>query len=324
MTAGSFALAAQSALHSALEPHGTPAGDILRLLLVFLLVSAAVWLAVAAVLLVATRRRHEPRLPLNLSADVERRLGRIVLFCTVATAVVVLALSVESYLAQATMFSKSLPTVSIRVIGHQWWWEIEYEDRTPEQRFATANEIHVPVGELVRLRLETADVIHSFWAPSLAGKMDLINGQTNELLFMAERPGVYRGQCAEFCGQQHAHMGFEIVASQPEEFADWRARQSAPAATPSGDATSGEGVFRARCGICHTIRGTPADGRAGPDLTHLASRRMIAAARSPRTDAWLAAWIADPQHLKPGALMPAVPLDGKELIGLVSYLQSLE
>jgi cytochrome c oxidase subunit 2 len=190
----------------------------------------------------------------------------------------------------------------------------------------TANEIRVPVGQPVTINLETRDVIHSFWAPALAGKMDLINNQHNELQFTATKPGVYRGQCAEFCGLQHAHMGFEVVALERADYDDWIEAQRGSAKVPADpDSQRGEAIFLGRgCALCHTIQGTPAGGKLGPDLTHLASRRTIAAATLPLTPGNLAGWISDPQHIKPGNLMPSIPLNGPDLTALVHYLGSLQ
>lgn len=311
---------------SALDPAAPQSAAIKSLFLIFLGVAAFVWTAVMLALLIALLRRKAPRpRPLEVDTGGERRAGQTIFGLSVATAVIVLALSVLSYLAQRTVFAKSADTPVIRVIGHQWWWEVRYEaeqDRT----FTTANEIRVPVGRPVTVKLETADVIHSFWVPSLTGKMDLINNQDNDLQFTAAKPGVYRGQCAEFCGLQHAHMALEVIALPPDQYEDWRARQLHAAPVPSDpEAQRGAVLFRARgCAICHTIRGTPAGGRLGPDLTHLASRRTIAAGTLPFTPGNLAGWIADPQHVKPGNLMPPVQLESRDLNALVRYLGSLQ
>ncbi len=311
---------------SALDPRAPQSGEIKSLFLIFVGVAAFVWTAVMLALLVGLIRRKRPRPdPLQVSESAERSAGTTIFGLSLATAAVVLGLSILSYLAQRTVFAKSADTPVVRVIGHQWWWEVLYES-TPDQSFTTANEIRVPVGQPVKLKLETRDVIHSFWAPTLNGKMDLINGQENELEINASKPGIYRGQCAEFCGLQHAHMAFEIVALPPAQYEEWRANQLKSAQAPSDpQAQRGEELFRARgCALCHTIQGTPAGGRVGPDLTHLASRRSIAAATLPNTPGNLGGWISDPQHIKPGNLMPDVRLQGAELSALVRYLGSLQ
>jgi cytochrome c oxidase subunit 2 len=317
------ALAGCSGPQSALDPHAPQAHEIYFLFLVFMAVAVVVWLGVAIALAWGLVRRRATRAdPLDLDTRGERRRGVLVTSLTLATGAVVLALSILSYSAQRYVFARDAPAVSIKVTGHQWWWQVEYEDGDASKRFMTANEIHVPVGQVVQVKLETADVIHSFWPPSLNGKTDLVNGQQNELRFTAEREGVYRGQCAEFCGQQHAHMGFEIIADRPDSFNRWRAKQVADA----DDLESpGALIFRQKgCAFCHTIRGTLAAGRAGPDLTHVGGRRTIAAALLERNVGNLGAWIADPQHFKPGAKMPSMPLSGRDLSTLAVYLDGLK
>jgi cytochrome c oxidase subunit II len=230
-----------------------------------------------------------------------------------------------SFATQKAIVADPEPGVTLRLTGHQWWWEVTYEDPQPSRSFTTANEIHLPVGVPVRLRLGSGDVIHSFWVPNLAGKMDLITGRETELRFTPERVGSYRGQCAEFCGWQHAHMGLLVVVEPRETFEAWREAQIAPAALPENDERRrGEEVFLASpCVMCHTVRGTPAGGRTGPDLTHLASRQSIAAGTLPLTRGSLAAWIVDPQAIKPGVHMPVVPLEPGEVDPLAAYLAGL-
>jgi cytochrome c oxidase subunit 2 len=215
--------------------------------------------------------------------------------------------------------------VSIEVTGHRWWWEVRYAGAQPEEIFTTANEIHVPVGRPVTLRLRTADVIHSFWIPQLAGKLDLIPGQTNALTFQADSAGAYWGHCAEYCGLQHAGMMMSVVADSPAAYARWLEGQRRPAATPSdGDAAAGAQVFATTGGpVCHAVRGTDAGGAIGPDLTHLASRRLIAAGLLPNTPGTLVGWIADPQAFKPGVVMPRAPLTADQIRQVVAYLQTL-
>jgi cytochrome c oxidase subunit 2 len=186
--------------------------------------------------------------------------------------------------------------------------------------------MHIPVGRNVRVLLESPDVIHSFWVPSLAGKMDLVPGRENTLVFRADRPGVYRGQCAEFCGLQHSHMAFMVMADDEASYRRWANKQKAEAAMPQdADALAGKAVFlRKQCAACHTVRGTPAAGTTGPDLTHVGSRRTIGAGLLETTRGSLAAWIADPQTLKPGNNMPLVPLTGEELRQVSAYMEGLD
>jgi cytochrome c oxidase subunit 2 len=217
------------------------------------------------------------------------------------------------------------PKLTLEVTGRQWWWQVRYVGADPTQSFTTANEIHIPVGQPVLVKLFGGDVIHSFWAPALTGKTDTIPGRTNLTWLQADRPGVYLGQCTEYCGVQHAHMAFSVVAEAPAAFAAWRAAQLAPASTPSGGvATQGQSVFVATCGKCHTIRGTRADGTKAPDLTHLMSRAHIAAGLLDNNIDNLSGWISDPQALKPGARMPATYLSGPQLHAVVAYLETLK
>ncbi|HET9572426.1 MAG TPA: cytochrome c oxidase subunit II [Methyloceanibacter sp.] len=216
------------------------------------------------------------------------------------------------------------PAFTVEVTGHQWWWQVRYLSGRPARIFTTANEIHIPVGEPVEVRLTTADVIHSFWVPALTGKTDLIPGQTNLTWIEADKPGVYRGQCTEFCGEQHAHMGLTVVANKPQDFdAWWDAQLKAPAPAVAESAEQGEAVFVGRCGICHSVRGSSAGGKAGPDLSHLMTRRTIAAGTLPNTPGNLAGWIADPQHIKPGSHMPRTEVTPEQLQQIVAYLQTL-
>jgi cytochrome c oxidase subunit 2 len=222
--------------------------------------------------------------------------------------------------ARATSPPAAMP-LTIEVIGHQWWWEVRY----PSDSIRTADEVHIPVGRPVKVLLTSDDVLHSFWVPNLAGKIDLITGVTNATWIQANRPGVWRGQCAEYCGMQHAHMAFSVVAQSPADFARWTQAEREAAVAPSDSATlEGERVFLdSPCVYCHTVRGTQAGGVVGPDLTHLASRLTLAGGTLPNTRGNLAGWIANPDRLKPGTKMPAVPLDGPQLQAVVAYLESL-
>ena len=215
--------------------------------------------------------------------------------------------------------------IEIDVTGHRWWWEARYRGATGADGFVTANEIHIPVGVPVAIRLYGGDVIHSFWVPKLAGKTDAIPGQQNLTWLRADRPGRYRGQCSEFCGAQHAKMGFEIVAEPRGAFDRWRAGQRVTAPPPATEAQmQGLALLNTRCGECHTVRGTVAAGRRAPDLTHLMSRRTIAGALLPNTIGSLAGWVQDPQAVKPGSLMPAQKLTGPELGAVTAYLETLK
>jgi cytochrome c oxidase subunit 2 len=217
------------------------------------------------------------------------------------------------------------PALVIDVTGHQWWWEATYHGAQPSDLFTTANELHIPVGVPVMVKLHGADVIHSFWVPKLAGKTDAIPGQNNLTWLKANAPGRYRGQCTEFCGFQHAKMGFEVVAEPRDAFERWRVSQlqtAPPPATPLQ--RQGLAVVQYRCGLCHAVRGTEAGSHYGPDLTHLMSRRLIAAGALPNTKGALTGWIQSPQSVKPGTLMPNQHLDASDLIAVSAYLETLK
>ena len=316
-----------SGWQSALDPKGPQARHLSDLIWGFTAVCTAVWLVVMVVLAVALVRRRAPR-PDPLVTDVgrERRALQIVTACTVATALIVLALTGLSYVSQRKLFARESGGLVIRVTGHQWWWDIRYEDEHPARVFTTANEMRIPVGEPVTVKLASTDVIHSFWVPSLMGKQDLIPGQENEIQFTASRPGIYRGQCAEFCGWQHARMGMLVHALAKDEFEQWRERQRKPAEPPSNpERQKGQEVFlSSSCVLCHTVRGTTAGSRVGPDLTHLASRTQLAAGTLPMSRGNLAAWIVDPQGIKPGNNMPSNKLEPDRLDALVGYLAGLK
>lgn len=213
----------------------------------------------------------------------------------------------------------------IEVIGEQWWWRVAYEGRRGAL-VSSANEIRIPIGRPAIFSLKSADVIHSFWVPSLGGKIDMIPGRTTHLRLQADQAGIYRGQCAEYCGGTHALMAFEVVAMPPAEFDAWLQQQSEPAAAPASRETErGRDLFLAAgCGACHTVRGTSATGTIGPDLTHLGSRRSVGLDTTPLTEANIAAFIRDGQHIKPGNLMPPFRIFSPNDIAAVSaYLAGL-
>ena len=211
----------------------------------------------------------------------------------------------------------------IDVVGHQFWWEVRY----PDQDVVTANELVIPVGEPVTVNLTSNDVIHAFWVPQLSGKIDMMAGTTTTLPLLAEEPGIYRGQCTQFCGAQHANMAFTVKAVPPEEFAAWTVAQAAPANEPPPGSLieRGQQIYLGSvCMYCHTINGTNSTGTLGPDLTHLASRDTLAAGMLDNTTGNLAAWILDPQGIKPGNLMPGIAIAGDDLTALLAYLESLD
>ena len=217
------------------------------------------------------------------------------------------------------------PPLTVEVTGRQWWWQVRYLGAGPGGgAVETANEIHIPTGAAVRFRLEGGDVIHSFWVPGLGGKTDTIPGRTNVAWLEADRPGRYAGQCAEFCGLQHGGMALQVVAEPPAVFNAWLAGQAA--AAPKADPATADGrrIFLDRCGRCHTVRGLDVGRSPAPDLTHLMSRASLAAGAAPNTAAGLSGWIANPQGVKPGALMPAMDLTGPQLGAVTAYLETLK
>jgi len=215
----------------------------------------------------------------------------------------------------------SSTALTVEVTGHQWFWEVRY----PGTRAVTANEIHIPARTRVNLVAKTDDVIHSIWIPRLNRKIDTIPGHPNRILLYADEPGRYRGQCAEFCGLQHAHMAMYVFADPPDRFRAWLRNMQRPEPAPSGPSErSGERTFMdGQCASCHTIRGTPARGDIGPDLTHLRSRTTLAGLTIPNRGGYLLRWIRNPQHFKPGNKMPALGLSDRQLQKLVTYLEGL-
>jgi cytochrome c oxidase subunit 2 len=312
---------------SMLDPAGPDAARIAGLWWLVLALGTGVYVTVLVLLGLATlRARRADHSPERLRDEAgDRRVGRrfVVLGGIVGPGSVLLVLLLVSSPIGAEVASRPASVgVRVEVTGHRFWWEVAY----PDAGFVTANEIHVPVGEPVEVSLTSTDVIHSFWVPQLHGKVDLTPGHQTSLTFQADQPGTYRGECAEFCGIAHARMHFLVIAEPRDRFDAWLAGQQEPAAPPAGGrAERGEEVFlSSACAACHTVRGTPATGEVGPDLTHLASRRTIAAGTLPNTRGHLGGWILDPQSLKPGHAMPPTNLTGEELQVLLGYLETLE
>jgi cytochrome c oxidase subunit 2 len=315
-------LASCSGLQSALDVHGSAARELKWLMLTIIAVCTLVWIAVMIVLVLALwRRRRETGSPRG-----ERGATWIISGAVMLTVLIISGFTLASFFTTRAMTLPSDNELLVRVRGIQWWWELVYPDPDETRVFKTANELRIPVGRTVRLQLEGVDVIHSFWVPSLAGKVDLIPGRLNELTLRADRPGVYRGQCAEFCGLQHAHMSLFVIAEEPEAYEAWAQRQRANALEPADDEVRrGREAFLTKpCGTCHTVRGTAASGSTGPDLTHVGGRRSIAAGTLDTTRGSLAAWIADPQTIKPGNNMPLVPMSAEELRAISAYMASLK
>lgn len=317
-----------SASPSVLAPAAPEAGRVASWGVILFAIAGVVFAVVLVLLLFAVLRRGRGRDGAYHTALPERQERRWFTFVLIAGGVVP-AVSLSTVMgfnvygeARAAR-EAAAPRLAIQVIGHQWWWEVYY----PGEGFATANEIHVPVGQPVEVKLTTGDVIHSFWVPQLSPKYDLIPGQTNTLTFTAQRAGTYRGQCAEFCGPQHAHMAFTVVADSPQDYAAWMAGQRLPGANPApgSDAFQGQQLFLgSACVYCHAVRGTNASSRVGPDLTHLASRGTIGAGTLHNTYGNLAGWVVNAQAIKPGNKMPPMYLSSGELKSLMAYLESLQ
>ncbi len=314
--------------HSTFHSHGVQAAHIQDLWWLMFWVCSAVFVLVMVALGAAiTRQPGETGLAGPIPPESRLRMSRVVagaVGVTVLTLFVLLFASVST--GRAIESLRASRAVTIKVTGHQWWWEVEYDDPVPARIVQTANEIHIPAGRPVRIELASADVIHSFWVPSLHGKRDLIPGHDSEIWLQADRPGVYRGFCAEFCGHQHAHMGLLVIADPPDQYAAWYAGQlQTPPPPASALLQHGRQVVESGpCAVCHNIQGTQAGGRLGPDLTHLASRRTIAAATLPNTPGNLGGWIVDPQTVKPGNQMPANSLSSGDLQAVLAYLESLQ
>jgi cytochrome c oxidase subunit II len=309
---------------STLSPKSRPARDVSTLWWWMLAVASLVFFGAVFMLVTAWIRRNRPGLPFlgqreNVANALVVVFGMavpiVVLAAVFAVANLVITKDTDAPAAGST-------AMTVRVIGHQWFWEVRY----PGTPAVTANEIHIPVRTRVTVAVNTADVIHSFWVPELNRKIDMVPGQTGRILLYADTPGAYRGQCAEFCGVQHAHMSMKVIAEPRAAFRVWLANQSRPAAaTETPDARAGRQTFlTTACAGCHTLRGTAAHGVVGPDLTHLATRSTLAALTIPNRRPDLARWIADPQHVKPGNRMPGLKLTDGEYRQLVDFLESLK
>jgi cytochrome c oxidase subunit II len=302
---------------SALHPAGPAASKIAVLTWVMVAAFSAVFVLVTVLILAAVFRKSRTEAatpPLGRTRFIVA--GGVGLPVVVLVPLLIYSLETSSALRAPT----AGPTV--RVVGHMWWWEVHY----PDHGIVAANELHIPTGERVRIELESADVIHSFWVPRLNGKRDMIPGIKNVTWIQADEPGTYRGQCAEYCGDQHAKMAFHVVALPPDEFRTWVSeRQRHKRAPEAPEQKRGRELFTsAGCAKCHAVRGTGATETRGPDLTHVGSRRTLGAATLPNNRGNLAGWITDPRPIKPGVKMPASYLTADDRDALVNYLESLK
>jgi cytochrome c oxidase subunit 2 len=312
-------LAGCKGVQSALDSAGADARQIEILSWVLFGGGAAIFVLVTVLLLYAIFARPERRQWLGTRRTVIA--GGLVFPIVTLTALLTYGLVI----LRVTDAAVGSDPLRIEVVGEQFWWRVHYAAEGDAPAFATANEIQVPIGRPVLLSVTSTDVIHSFWIPNFAGKIDMIPGRINQLRFDVARAGVYRGQCAEFCGDQHARMAFDVVALDPAAFARWRQGQALPAGAAPQVERGRQLFLRGGCGNCHTVRGTEARGQLGPDLTHVASRRSIGAGQFPNNIGTLAGWVADTQHLKGGVRMPSYgSLNGEELRAIAGYLESLE
>jgi cytochrome c oxidase subunit 2 len=310
---------------SMLDAAGPQAATIEWVWWVFFWVSAFVYAVVMAATLWGVLRRDQNRDVHDRAAA--RRAGLVITAAGATTVLLLFGLLIASVSAGRRLQQLAHPEhVPIIVTGQQWWWSVEYESDVPARRVVTANEIRIPIGRPVLLRLRSVDVIHSFYVPSLHGTRDLIPGHETTSWLQADRPGVFRGQCAEFCGHQHAHMGIVVIAEPQEKFDEWLAAERSPAAEPQTEQEHrGRELFLSGpCVMCHAVRGTPAGGRTGPDLTHVASRMTIASGTLSNTREHLESWVRDSQRIKPGNRMPSMALPDEDLRDIVSYLRRLK
>lgn len=321
--ASTLALAAETVqTPSIFEPGSVPAQAIHEFSFLILGICGAIFVLVAGLMVVTiVRFRRRPgdddREPPQVYGS-----NQLELAWTVVPIILVFIMTLVTVRAISAIQIDEKPEGWMEVVatGHQWWWEFEY----PGYGFTTANELHLPSGSPTFLTLHSRDVIHSFWVPQLAGKMDVIPNRENHLWLQPERGGLFVGQCAEYCGTQHAKMLLRVYVHSPREFERWARQQAMPAARAPGVA-NGRAIFlETACINCHTVRGTPANGTFGPDLTHLMSRATLGSGAARNDPVNLHAWILDPDHFKPGARMPAMGVESSDLDALVAYLGTLE
>ncbi|WP_082814299.1 cytochrome c oxidase subunit II [Paraburkholderia monticola] len=314
-------------LHAA----GPAAGPTMHLGWALAALSMAVIVIVAVLLGIAITRRGHSEHAVSLVKGEKGALRWVYMGTAISSICLIAALAYTLVTLESVAAPPQAPSVVLTVTAYDWWWKIEYGDADGGPAFVTANEIHIPVGEPVKVVLKSADVIHAFWVPQLAGKTQTIPGQINEQWIQADAAGIYRGQCSQFCGAQHAHMAFEVIAQDRAAFDAWRVAQAkaaapeaaAEAGSDSTAVTHGAQVFQSHCAGCHTVRGTSADGTQAPNLTHLDSRRLIAAGALTNTPEHQLDWIRHAQQIKPDSLMPDIVLTTNETVALTAYLATL-
>jgi len=317
---GIMALAGCAPAPSALAPASDHAALIANLFFILFAIAVVVFVVVEALLFYAVmrfRRKKADEIPEQVHGNPKFEIA-----WTAVPAIVLAIIFVLTWQTLNALAAVPADAVKIQVTGHQWWWQVEY----PDLGVVTANEIHLPLNQAAAFTLQAADVIHSFWVPELGGKMDLIPGHSNRMWIRPTQIGAYHGQCAEFCGTSHANMRLAVVVETTEQFNAWVAQQKSPAAAPTTDLAKrgAEEITKAGCQACHTINGTTAQGKVGPNLTHVASRKQIAAGLLDFDADNVRLWISDPPAIKPGATMPKLPLTPDQLDALAAYLTTLK
>jgi len=308
---------------------GADSRDFLSLMTFFLVVTTLMYLLVIGFLLMAIRRRRRDAGSEGESSRAahEPGFGKVLVGWIALMGVGLATLTIASFFTDRSMAATaSRSALEVEITANQWWWSVRYHGADASQTLDTANELHLPVDTPVHITLRSNDVIHSFWVPNLAGKQDLIPGRETDITLRPTRTGLYRAQCAEFCGVQHAHMALDVTVESRAEFLNWyrAALRPAPAPTTPLQLAGFKYVTSRECAMCHAIGGTSASSHFGPDLTHLASRRSIAAGTLPMNRGNLYGWVADPQSQKPGTKMPTLGLEPDELHAVVAYLESLK
>ena len=307
-------------VQNALAPAGDQAAEIGKVWGLMLWICVPLYVLVMIAMVVAVWRNHG-------AVAGDRALERGLLGWSVTIAVLLTVMTATSFAIDRRLHARAEQPLQVRITAKRWWWQVEYRDpKHPSRIVTTANELHLPAGRTARIELQSTDVIHSLWIPVLAGKEDLILGHSNTINITPRVPGLYRGQCAEFCGLQHAHMALDVHIETPQAFEAWRARQLLPANAPrTPNAARGQLLFeQGACAMCHRVQGTLAGGVTGPDLTHFASRRSLAAGTLKLDRTTVAAWIIDPHRYKPGTNMPKVPLDASQVDAISDYLMELQ
>ncbi len=311
---------------------GADGANFVSLFTIFMVVCAVMYAVIVGAFLIGLWRARRPTEPMTVEEGKHGAeppmAGRLLAGWAIVIGVGLTILTVASFFTDRSNAEASAnPQMIVTVTGNQWWWDVNYNAGDVSKSFRTANELHLPVGVPVQVKLQSNDVIHSFWVPNLAGKQDLIPGRVTDIQLVPRKTGLFRGQCAEFCGIQHAHMALDVTVESRDDFRKWVAAQQRVAFAPQNPIElAGYRFFTTRnCSACHAITGSSAaSATVGPDLTHFASRRSIAAGTLPMSQANVAAWIADPQKQKPGSNMPKIGLMPDELQALTAFMERLK